>query len=151
MWRRSNDTSRNSKRTIPISRTHRTTTTIPHARAARAIPDSPVPMACVYSGLLPASDRQYPITGLHLIALLGTSHPLSGRLRAMLTASHAGCVAHNRIADFHTELELIPLKMQSNANITYPVRLEPTTAPRCYGHVCRCGVSPHASSWLSSG
>lgn len=55
-----------------------------------------------YASLIATSERQYPITGLHLIALL----------------------AHNRISDFHTELELIPLPLQQNTHIKYPVLLE---------------------------
>jgi len=52
---------------------------------------------------LPASSRQYPILGLNLLRLL----------------------AQNRIAEFHTELELIPTDLQhSNVYIKYPAQLE---------------------------
>jgi len=52
---------------------------------------------------LPASQRQYPILGLNLLRLL----------------------AQNRIAEFHTELELIPTELQhSNVYIKYPAQLE---------------------------
>merc|ERR1719502_2426094 len=52
---------------------------------------------------LPASQRQYPILGLNLLRLL----------------------AQNRIAEFHTELELIPPELQaSNVYIKYPAQLE---------------------------
>lgn len=52
---------------------------------------------------LPASQRQYPILGLNLLRLL----------------------AQNRIAEFHTELELIPTELQhSNIYIKYPAQLE---------------------------
>merc|ERR1719231_1530595 len=52
---------------------------------------------------LPASQRQHPILGLNLLRLL----------------------AQNRIAEFHTELELIPTELQhSNIYIKYPAQLE---------------------------
>ena len=52
---------------------------------------------------LPASQRQFPILGLNLLRLL----------------------AQNRIAEFHTELELIPPELQaSNVYIKYPAQLE---------------------------
>merc|ERR1719231_1904579 len=52
---------------------------------------------------LPPSQRQYPILGLNLLRLL----------------------AQNRIAEFHTELELIPPELQhSNIYIKYPAQLE---------------------------
>jgi 26S proteasome regulatory subunit N12 len=51
---------------------------------------------------LPESPRQYPILGLNLLRLL----------------------AQNRIAEFHTELELIPLEQQSSEYIQFPLRLE---------------------------
>ena len=52
---------------------------------------------------LPESQRQYPILGLNLLRLL----------------------AQNRIAEFHTELELIPTELQhANIYIKYPAQLE---------------------------
>ncbi len=52
---------------------------------------------------LPESSRQYPILGLNLLRLL----------------------AQNRIADFHTELELIPPALAaSNVYIQHPAQLE---------------------------
>jgi len=52
---------------------------------------------------LPESQRQFPILGLNLLRLL----------------------AQNRIAEFHTELELIPTELQqSNIYIKYPTQLE---------------------------
>ena len=52
---------------------------------------------------LPPSQRQYPILGLNLLRLL----------------------AQNRIAEFHTELELIdPKEQQSNIYVKYPAQLE---------------------------
>jgi len=55
-----------------------------------------------YSTILAESEWKWPILGLHLMALL----------------------AQNRIADFHTELELVPLQSQDNRYITFPVELE---------------------------
>jgi len=52
---------------------------------------------------LPESPRQYPILGLNLLRLL----------------------AQNRIAEFHTELELLPTHlMMSNVYIKFPAQLE---------------------------
>jgi len=52
---------------------------------------------------LQPSQRQYPILGLNLLRLL----------------------AQNRIAEFHTELELIPTEVQhANVYIKYPAQLE---------------------------
>jgi len=52
---------------------------------------------------LPPSQRQFPILGLNLLRLL----------------------AQNRIAEFHTELELIPMELQhANIYIKYPAQLE---------------------------
>jgi 26S proteasome regulatory subunit N12 len=57
------------------------------------------------SSVLPPSSREYPIRGLNLIRLL----------------------IQNRIADFHTTLESLPLpadKLASNPYIQHPVNLE---------------------------
>ena len=54
------------------------------------------------AGLLPQSPKQLPILGLNLLRLL----------------------AQNRIAEFHTELELIPIEMHSNLFVKHPVTLE---------------------------
>merc|ERR1719231_237143 len=52
---------------------------------------------------MPESTRRFPILGLNLLRLL----------------------AQNRIAEFHTELELIPPELQaSNVYIKYPAQLE---------------------------
>jgi 26S proteasome regulatory subunit N12 len=59
----------------------------------------------VYSSILPHSEREYPIRGLNLIRLL----------------------IQNRIADFHTTLESLPLpadELLSNPFIRHPVNLE---------------------------
>ncbi|EPT02772.1 hypothetical protein FOMPIDRAFT_1159822 [Fomitopsis schrenkii] len=58
-----------------------------------------------YSSVLPPSPREYPIRGLYLIRLL----------------------TQNRIADFHTTLESLPLaadSLTSNPYIQHPVNLE---------------------------
>jgi len=55
-----------------------------------------------YAHLLNESERKWPILGLSLMNLL----------------------AHNRIEEFHTELELIPTRDQQNIYISYPVQLE---------------------------
>jgi 26S proteasome regulatory subunit N12 len=55
-----------------------------------------------YGKNLPPSQRQYPILGLNLLRLL----------------------AQNRIAEFHAELELIPLEMHQNVYIRHPIMLE---------------------------
>jgi len=52
---------------------------------------------------IPPSERQYPILGLNLLHLL----------------------AANRLAEFHTELELIPIEMhKNNIYIKHPIQLE---------------------------
>jgi 26S proteasome regulatory subunit N12 len=59
----------------------------------------------VHSSILPHSEREFPIRGLHLIRLL----------------------IQNRIADFHTTLESLPLpadELVSNPFIRHPVNLE---------------------------
>jgi 26S proteasome regulatory subunit N12 len=58
-----------------------------------------------YSSALPHSEREYPIRGLNLIRLL----------------------IQNRIADFHTTLESLPLpadELIANPFIRHPVNLE---------------------------
>jgi len=57
------------------------------------------------SSILPPSSREYPIRGLHLIRLL----------------------TQNRIAEFHTTLESLPLSAEAisqNKFISHPVNLE---------------------------
>lgn len=56
-----------------------------------------------YSDILPESERRSPIMGLNLLSLL----------------------AQNRIADFHSEVELMPAsERENNAFITFPIHLE---------------------------
>jgi 26S proteasome regulatory subunit N12 len=51
---------------------------------------------------LPSSDREQLITGLNLMRLL----------------------AQNRVSEFHSEIELIPIKFHENLYIKYPMELE---------------------------
>jgi 26S proteasome regulatory subunit N12 len=51
---------------------------------------------------LPESERQFPLLGLNLLCLL----------------------AHNRIAEFHTELELLAVELHSNLYIKFPILME---------------------------
>lgn len=55
-----------------------------------------------YAALLDPSERRFMILGLHLMSLL----------------------AHNRIAEFHTQLEQFSVEEQQNMYIAYPVTLE---------------------------
>jgi len=55
-----------------------------------------------YAKLIPASQRQFSLLGLNLLRLL----------------------AQNRIAEFHSELELIPLEQHQNPHIRHPIALE---------------------------
>uniref|UniRef100_A0A6S9RU20 CSN8/PSMD8/EIF3K domain-containing protein n=1 Tax=Chrysotila carterae TaxID=13221 RepID=A0A6S9RU20_CHRCT len=64
--------------------------------------------------LLPASERQWPILGLNLLRLL----------------------AQNRIAEFHTELELVPPElMHTNVYIKFPAQLEQHIMEGSYNRV----------------
>ncbi|KAI0566722.1 Proteasome component [Gracilaria domingensis] len=55
-----------------------------------------------YAGVIPQSGRQNLILGLNLLRLM----------------------AQNRIAEFHTELELVPPSARGDKYINYPLRLE---------------------------
>jgi len=73
---------------------------------------------------LPPSSRQYTILGLNLLRLL----------------------ALNRIAEFHTELELIPLDKHENVFIQLPVQLEQYIMEGAYNKVYRAAKDvPHES------
>ena len=62
----------------------------------------------------PASERQYPILGLNLLRLL----------------------AQNRIAEFHTELELLPTAVRdASAYIKFPAQLEQHIMEGSYNRV----------------
>lgn len=66
-----------------------------------------------YGHLLPESERKWPILGLNLLFLL----------------------SENRMGEFHTQLELIPLSAQSNMYISFPVRLEQRLMEGTYNKV----------------
>jgi len=66
-----------------------------------------------YSHLLRPSERHWPLVGLHLLGLL----------------------AHNRIAEFHTELELIPVEDREKLYITYSMDLEQKMMEGAYSKV----------------
>eukprot|EP01127_Copromyxa_protea_P005519 TRINITY_DN15441_c0_g1_i1.p1 TRINITY_DN15441_c0_g1~~TRINITY_DN15441_c0_g1_i1.p1 ORF type:complete len:264 (-),score=50.27 TRINITY_DN15441_c0_g1_i1:37-828(-) len=70
-----------------------------------------------YSGLLPASQKQDPILGVYLLYLL----------------------AENKIAEFHTQLELIP--DHTNRYIRYSIELEQAKMEGSYNHILEAGNS----------
>jgi len=78
-----------------------------------------------YSSLLPESERQWTILGLNLL----------------------GLVAHNKIGDFHTELELIPIKSQEKAYIKYPVQLEQWLMEGSYNKILQARKSIPSPSY----
>jgi 26S proteasome regulatory subunit N12 len=55
-----------------------------------------------YAKYIPESQRQFSLLGLNLLRLL----------------------AQNRIAEFHSELELIPLEQHQNVHIRHPIAME---------------------------
>uniref|UniRef100_A0A7S3RTJ7 PCI domain-containing protein n=1 Tax=Strombidinopsis acuminata TaxID=141414 RepID=A0A7S3RTJ7_9SPIT len=66
------------------------------------------------ASMLPESPRQYPLLGLNLLRLL----------------------AQNRIAEFHTELELIPVELQTtNEYLKFPAELEQHIMEGSYNRV----------------
>lgn len=54
------------------------------------------------SGVIPASQKMYAILGLYLLYLL----------------------SYNKISEYHTEIELIPVEELTNVYIKVPVSLE---------------------------
>ncbi|CAM0875611.1 unnamed protein product [Alopecurus aequalis] len=64
-------------------------------------------------GIIPPSPEEYPILGLNLLRLL----------------------VQNRIAEFHTELELLPAKAQENLCIKHGVELEQSFMEGAYNRV----------------
>jgi len=74
---------------------------------------------------LPASSRQYPILGLNLLRLL----------------------ALNRIAEFHTELELIPLDQHDNVYIKHPIQLEQYIMEGAYNKVYKAAKAVPAETY----
>jgi 26S proteasome regulatory subunit N12 len=55
-----------------------------------------------FDGVLPVSERKYPVLGLYLLYLL----------------------SFNKISEYHTEIELIPIADHTNLYIKVPVSLE---------------------------
>lgn len=75
-----------------------------------------------YAGALPSSSRQTLILALNLMRLM----------------------VQNRIAEFHTELELIPASIRSDAYIAYTLRLENYLMEGSYSKLREENVStPH--------
>jgi 26S proteasome regulatory subunit N12 len=65
------------------------------------------------SGIIPPSPEEYPILGLNLLRLL----------------------VQNRIAEFHTELELLPVKALEHPCIKHAVELEQSFMEGAYNRV----------------
>jgi 26S proteasome regulatory subunit N12 len=77
-----------------------------------------------FGALLPDSERKWPTLGANLLGLL----------------------AHNRIAEFHTELELISIDARTNNFIRYPVEIEQHLMEGSYNKVLTARKSmPHDS------
>jgi len=75
-------------------------------------------------GLIPASEQEYPILGLNLLRLL----------------------VQNRIAEFHTELELLPIDAHDHACIKHAVELEQSFMEGAYNRVLSARQAvPHDS------
>ena len=75
--------------------------------------------------IMPKSERQNLILGLNLLFLL----------------------SQNRMAEFHTELELIPIEMHSNLFVKHPVMLEQYLMEGSYNKVIAAQHSPPADSY----
>lgn len=78
-----------------------------------------------YAGILPASSRQTLIQGLNLMRL----------------------VAQNRIAEFHTELELVPAALRSDSFIEYALRLEQYLMEGSYSKIREATMATPDSSF----
>lgn len=75
-----------------------------------------------YAAMLPASSSQWPVIGLNLMALL----------------------AANKLSEFHTELELIPLEQYENKFVAFPIMLEQELMEGSYGPILKQGRQvPH--------
>ena len=75
-----------------------------------------------FSNFLPESSMKYELIGLNLLWLL----------------------TQNRVAEFHTELELLsPKDIQNNSFINYPVSLEQYLMEGCYNKVDMLPHSPN--------
>lgn len=59
-------------------------------------------MNVIFRGIIPDSQKMYAILGLYLLYLL----------------------SYNKISEYHTEIELIPIQEQGNVYINVPVSLE---------------------------
>ncbi|KAJ3417308.1 hypothetical protein HDV05_005764 [Chytridiales sp. JEL 0842] len=79
-----------------------------------------------FSSTLPASQRMYPILGLNLLRLL----------------------AENRIAEFHTELELIDPEQLSNIYIKHPITIEQCLMEGSYNKVWNSRSNVPAPEYL---
>ena len=75
--------------------------------------------------IMPKSERQNLILGLNLLFLL----------------------SQNRMSEFHTELELIPIEMHSNLFVKHPVTLEQYLMEGSYNKVVAAQHSPPADSY----
>lgn len=78
-----------------------------------------------YGHLLPSSERKWTILGLNLLFLL----------------------AEDRMGEFHTQLELIPLKEHSNMYVAFPVRLEQHLMEGTYNKVLSARSAAPAPSY----
>jgi 26S proteasome regulatory subunit N12 len=76
--------------------------------------------------LLPESTEKWEVVGLYLLYLLSS----------------------NRIADFHTELELVPVENQNNKFIKYTIRLEQELMEGSYSQVWDASQHAPAASYL---
>lgn len=75
--------------------------------------------------IMPKSEKQNLILGLNLLFLL----------------------SQNRMAEFHTELELIPIEMHSNLFVKHPVTLEQYLMEGSYNKVIAAQHTPPAESY----
>uniref|UniRef100_A0A6U4Q689 PCI domain-containing protein n=1 Tax=Hemiselmis andersenii TaxID=464988 RepID=A0A6U4Q689_HEMAN len=78
-----------------------------------------------YAGVLPPSQRQFELQGLGLLSLL----------------------AQNKIAEFHTELELISVDQWENPFIKFPIKLEQYLMEGSYQKVLSSGGEVPAPSY----
>lgn len=71
-----------------------------------------------FTQLLPPSEKQWPLTGAYLLGLL----------------------CQNRIAEFHAELELIPIERREDPCISFPLELEQSLMEGSYQKVLNAAV-----------
>mmetsp|Transcript_17141 Transcript_17141/g.34686 ORF Transcript_17141/g.34686 Transcript_17141/m.34686 type:complete len:271 (+) Transcript_17141:38-850(+) len=79
-----------------------------------------------YSSMLLESARKWTILGLNLMYLL----------------------AHNKLSEFHTELELIPLKDRKNSFISFPIEVEQRLMEGSYSKVLIARKSVPSSHYV---